>query len=493
MKPRVVLFYPRTGWDTEGVTTSLPLSVLYVAAPLVADGVEVVLLDDRLLKEPQAPLEAALRGGQGVLALGISAMTGVQIAHGLKAARIARAAAPGVPIVWGGVHPTILPEQTLRHPLVDHVVVGEGEECFRELVRRLRAGEPVAELAGLGSKGPDGGLRVNPQGPAVDLDAQPPLPYGLVDMRRYITSKILGERDLTIMASRGCHHQCAYCYQCNPNVNNKWRAYSPNRVVDLIQELRDGYGVNAIMIQDDLFFGRKSWVEEVCREILRRGLDMSFRADCRIDYINAFPDDFLALVRRAGLKSLYLGVESGSDRILKMIHKNITAEDVRRAVARLRDHDIVPQLSFMAGFPSETMQDVHQTLSLMLEAVRIHPGARTSNLQLYTPYPGTELWQAAVALGVQEPRSLEEWAGSSWNRSGAVWLAPRARDFLELASYFSYFIDGKTVASWYGGSLPLRLLANLYTRMVRFRVRHSFYRCIVIGRVIRWLKERGIL
>ena len=493
MAPRVVLFYPRTGWDTVGVTASLPLSVLYVAAPLVAAGVDVEILDERLLKETEPALRDSLAREGELLAFGVSAMTGLQITHGLKASRLVREAAPGVPVVWGGVHPTILGRQTLAHPLVDYVVVGEGEESFLEFVKRRMEGEDLEDIPGLGWKKPDGELVLNPQGPAVDLDSLPPLPYHLLDMPRYITTKILGERDMIIMASRGCPHRCAYCYQQNPNVDNRWRAYSPEKVVDLIQELRDTYGLTAINIQDDLFFGSRRWVTRVCEEILRRGIRMTFRADCRVDYINAFPDDFLALVRKAGIQTLYVGVESGSDRVLKMIRKNITSHDVRRAVVKLKRHGIIPQMSFMAGFPGETMEDVHKTLRLMLEVVELYPEARTSNLQLYTPYPGTELWDKAVALGMKAPASLEEWGESHWNRTQAMWFTPKERDFLELASYFSFFIDGKTVASWYGANPFLRALNKVYTVLVRFRVRRSFYRFILVGRIIRWLKAKGII
>ncbi len=493
MPPRVILFYPRTGWDTVGVTASLPLSVLYVAAPLVRAGMDVRILDERLLKDTEPVLLEALGEGEDLVAFGVSAMTGLQITHGLEASRIVRRVAPGVPIVWGGVHPTILGEQTLAHPLVDYVVRGEGEESFLEFVSRRARGEGVEDIPGLGFKTSSGELVLNPQGAPVDLDSLPPLPYHLLDMPRYITTKILGERDMIIMASRGCPHKCAYCYQQNPNVNNRWRSYSPEKVVDLIQELQEAYDLNAINIQDDLFFGSRAWVTRVCEEILRRGIRMTFRADCRVDYINAFPDEFLDLVRRAGIQTLYVGVESGSDRVLEMIRKNITAEDVRKAVKKLKRHGIIPQMSFMAGFPGETMEDVYKTLRLMLEVVEIYPEARTSNLQLYTPYPGTELWDKAVESGLEPPSSLEEWGETHWNRTQAMWFGPKERDFLELASYFSFFIDGKTVASWYGANPFLRFLNFVYTTLVRFRVRHSFYRFIFLGRVIRWLKAKGII
>ncbi len=492
MAGRVILFYPKTGWDTVGVTASLPLSVLYVAAPLVEDGYDVVLIDERVSKDPRNEIRKALRKGKDVIAFGISSMTGLQITQGLEACKIVREEGPEVPIVWGGVHPTILPEQTLLHPMVDYIVVGEGEESFREFIRRLSSGEPVGDVPGIGTKNGNR-IRVNPQGHVVDLDSQPPLPYHLLDMPKYVTTKILGERDMIIMASRGCPHKCAYCYQNNPNVKNKWRAYSPSRLVDMIVELRDKYGLNAINLQDDMFFGKINWVAEVCEEILKRNIKMVFRADCRVDYINGFPEDFLALVRKAGIQTMYVGVESGSDRVLKLIRKNITAQEVKESVRKLKRFGIIPQMSFMAGFPSETLEDVYKTLRLMLEVLEIYPEARTTNLQLYTPYPGTELWDRAVKEGMNPPQTLEEWGTTNWNRSQALWFSDKERDFLELASYFSYFLDGKTVASWYGNRPVLKFINMVFTKLVRLRVRHSFYRFIIIGRLIRWFKEKGLV
>jgi hypothetical protein len=139
------------------------------------------------------------------------------------------------------------------------------------------------------------------------------------------------------------------------------------------------------------------------------------------------------------------------------------------------------------------MEDVQATLKLMVETVEIFPKARTSNLQLYTPYPGTELWDFCVQNGMAQPTQLEEWAAFNWNRTEAKWFSKKDRRRLELASYFSYFIDGKTVASWYGGRKALAWINDLYTKIVRARVRRGFYRFMPEIHALRYLKEAGAL
>ena len=134
----VVLIYPSTGLDIKDVSVWLPLSVLHVASNLVKD-YDVVIVDQRIDENWKSKLSAAL--GQETLCVGISSMTGTQIKGGLSAAQYVRELAPELPIVWGGNHPTLVPHSTVMHPLVDIVVLGEGEITFRRCVEALERGE----------------------------------------------------------------------------------------------------------------------------------------------------------------------------------------------------------------------------------------------------------------------------------------------------------------------------------------------------------------
>ncbi len=471
----VYLVFPVTGWDTEGVTVGLPLPLLLLAGPLLEQGYKVRILDQRLDRGWREELARETREGN-VLAVGITAMTGLQILGGLEAAAVVRDADPSVPIVWGGVHPTLLGEQTASHPLVDAAVVGEGEDVLPALLDALLADESPGEVPGIAWRGDDGTVHLPTQLPkAVDLDALARPPYHLVDMRRYITTRTLGERDFLYMASRGCPHVCTYCYETSEFVNNGWRAPKPEKVVEELMWLRDTFGITAINFQDDLFFAKKRWVDELSTVLLDRKVDMTFRADCRVDYAAGMGLDFFQKVRSAGFKMLFVGVESGSDRILKFIRKYITRERVIEGMEVLREADIAPHCSFMAGFPTETMEEVHETIDLMQEVTRIHPNARCSSLQLFSPYPGTELWDWCVEHGLKSPESLEEWGRDDWNTADHIWLGDKDRRFLEKAGYFTFFLDGHTMNEWTRQHRAMNLMARAYTQVVRARVRRRFY------------------
>ena len=153
----VVLVHPHPGPKDRDVHI-LPLGILYVAAPLVAQGYSVSAIDQRKDNDWRTTLKGLVTR-PGTVCVGISTMTGPQIAHGLDMARVVREAAPDLPIVWGGVHPSLLPEQTAAHPLVDIACFGEGETVFPPLVEALARGRDWKDLPGLAYKGDDGKVR----------------------------------------------------------------------------------------------------------------------------------------------------------------------------------------------------------------------------------------------------------------------------------------------------------------------------------------------
>ena len=199
--PDVILVYPRTLWDIKNVTTRLPLAALYIGSLMQEQGFTVQVIDQRTDERWSETLRDALDGPspQEPLWVGISAMTGRQIHWGLEAAEIVRSARPETPIVWGGVHPTILPDQTLAHPLVDLVAVGEGEQTALELSQRLRSGdrEDLGEIAGLiwSRSTPEGANQVMHNDPRhyTPMDELPLLDYSLVDVEQYILAEVPGD------------------------------------------------------------------------------------------------------------------------------------------------------------------------------------------------------------------------------------------------------------------------------------------------------------
>lgn len=469
----MVLFYPRTGWDREGMV-SLPLSVLAVGSYLEAHGVRVRIVDERVEVDPLDALDAAIDELDPVF-LGVSAMTGFQIAGALAAAGRARTRRPALPIVWGGVHPSLMTEQTLSHPLADIVVRGEGEVTALELVDALRNGGEPWSVPGVSARGPDGVIRHARDRPFLDLDELPFPSTELVDFRRYVTRQVLGDWDLRIATSRGCPHACSYCYNV-PFNGRRWRAQSPARVLAELDHLSSAFGVRAFYVGDDDFFANRRRVRELCERLIERGSPYRLKANCLLEYLVRLDGEELALWRRAGFVELYVGVETASPEILDSVNKRIDGGDVRDANRRLRSAGIVPVYSFMAGFPEETPARLQATLDLMRHLKREYPAARITQLHLLTVYPGTPLYPKAAALGVELPATLEAWSTYHWNRIDYPWLDDRTKRFLRDASFFTGFLDGRTLAEYLLDGRAVRSLVRVYGAIVRARIALRFYR-----------------
>ena len=486
----VILIYPRTLWDIKNVTTRLPLAALYIGTVLQEHGFSVQVIDQRTDDDWQNTLREALT--ERPLWVGISSMTGQQIRWGLEASQIVRDGDPLIPIVWGGVHPTILPEQTLAHSLVDLVVVGEGEITALELSRAWRDNGPEAELGGIAGLVWQVDGRVVHTAPRAftAMDDWPFLNYGLVDVEHYILAEVPGERSLQITTSRGCPMRCGYCYLTVVPDGRRYRAESAERTVARIDRMMHSFDLDAIHIIDDEFFTQRKRARRVCELLLERGIEVTLRTNCRIDYIDRMAAEDLALFRRAGFKHLYLGAESGNDRVLDFITKGITREQILRANLKLKEAGIAPKFSFMGGFPTETIAEVKDTIELMAQLVRDNPAAHTTPVQLYSPYPGTPLYDYCLQHGLDMPQSLEAWTTSGWEHVDYSWLTPREERFLQKAAYFTFFLDGKTVADSMR-SLPMRLAARLYGWMVRQRVRLGFYGLMPEVALIKWVLENS--
>ena len=377
----------------------VPLQLLHVAGALQRAGHRVRIFDMRLADYH------SLRIGDPLF-VGITAMSGPQIRYGLELARGVRAAKPHVPIVWGGVHPTLLPEQTAASDFVDVVVRGEAELVVGPLADALAAGAPLDAVNGLTYKA-DGAIRSTPDADLIDLDTIPvELPYDLLELDRYPT---LQAGRVHIQTSRGCPSRCGFCYNSGFN-KRKWRGKSPERVVDEMQYLLQRFPHVKIIdpVDDNLFVNRKR-VEDICTGLLERDLKVAWRANCRFDYLAKYDADFVSLVERAGCMELDFGGESGSQRMQQFVCKDVTADEILRSVENLHRWapSIDPFVSWLSGLPGETYADMEKTFDLMDAMERANPRTQHYGIFMYTPFPSPLL--ESLPAEFTPPRSLEEW------------------------------------------------------------------------------------
>jgi anaerobic magnesium-protoporphyrin IX monomethyl ester cyclase len=377
----------------------VPLSLLHIAASLKQDGFIVRILDMRLEDYRHVQI------GNPVF-VGISCMSGLQIKYALEFARFVRLQNPSCPLVWGGVHPTLLPEQTVQNDFVNIVVRGEGELIVKDLANALALNRPLDDVAGI-TYCINGSIKSNPDGKVIDLNSLPiALPYDLLQMGKYPSFK---SGRFHIQTSRGCPNRCGFCYNSIFN-RNKWRGKSAKRVLDEIDFLLKKYPhIKIIDPIDDNFFVDESRVKEICQGLIDKKLAVQWRANCRLDYLATYDRAFLQLLEKAGCVELDFGGESGSDRLQKLVCKDVTAEEMLQSVDNLRRWapSIEPYVSWMSGLPGETDEDLSETFDLMDKMQEVNPKTQHYGIFVYTPFPSTIVQYLPAEF--TPPQSLEEW------------------------------------------------------------------------------------
>ncbi len=482
----IVLFYPRTGFDIQKLSVDIPLSIL-AAASLAVKDFDVVLIDQRtdpnwrqtLIREVEAQ----------PLLLGVSSMTGKQISSGLEAARVAREVDRRVKIVWGGVHPTLLPEQTLENQFVDIIVRGEGEATLSDLAQALDKKKSLATVAGIGYK-ENGEIFLTEKRDHLDLNTLPPLPYHLIDMEAYVGSQGRFEdnatRSLIYISSRGCPWQCTFC--CNPKLSaRRWRALDADQLYDQVSGLVQKYNLDAITFHDEEFLVDKKRSEKVAEMI---GGKFDWWIQARMDrLLNADVEKLAA----GGLMAVQPGIESGSDRILKMIKKGETVAHIKEANRKLASTPIVPLYNFMMGFPGETKEELDMTVDLALDLIKDNANAEVSGFYVFVPYPGTELFDAAVERNFVPPATLEEWAQYNRQHLDTPWVQQN-RDDIENLIFMAKLVDGKRIIKRAKQALPYAPIPagvfDFFTKKVRRKWEQHDYGHAFETRALKFVGQR---
>ncbi len=388
-----------------------PYSLLYLADALERAGFGARLVHAKATSEAVASLIKDVQD-RPPLFVGFSNFTTSPLGAARKASQEIKART-GTPIVWGGVHPTIFPLETLAEPFVDIVGIGEGEETVAELARCLSTpGADLASVRGIGYKKDGRAVLTEPRPFIKDLDAVSPA-WHLLDIDKYIYaqrhfytdigSKISGDRVFAVITSRGCPWRCGYCY--NQAVNKRsFRAQSPAKALAELERLK-AKGISSVIFEDDNFFADRERALAIVR-----GLGLPWSCSIRADYIAKWGEAFVREVAAAHCFELRIGVESGSQRILDIMNKDVTVEQAREAVTLLAKYKIQTVLNFMVGIPGETWDDTRKTMDFIDELERISPYVTVSSVGIYAPWPGSPLSGVAAAQGFTAPSSIEGWS-----------------------------------------------------------------------------------
>jgi anaerobic magnesium-protoporphyrin IX monomethyl ester cyclase len=469
----VVLVHPcvTARWSVQP-WCDLPLELIAVGSPLARKGYRVRIIDQRVDPNWREALVGEL--ARNPVCVGVTSTTGPQLRHALDVSQIVKAHGD-VPVVWGGVHATLLPEQTLERPEIDFVVQGEGERSFDELVAALERGGPVGDIAGVWAK--RGGRIVHgaPR-PFIDLNAEPPLAYDLVDVARY-TRTVFGVKRLSFSTSRGCSYPCAFCYSTIVHKRH-FRALSPDVALAHIKDFTGRYGVRGLFPTDANFFLDLDRARAILEGVVREQLGLVFtRLHIRFDTLRRLTGEDLTLFERAGVKCLALGVESGSERIRTLLRKPIDEGELHAVNARFRSSPIMPMYFFMLGFPTETTPELKATVDLFMRLASDNPRAYVS-VNTYAPFPGTELFDLAVSEGLTPPARMEDWFSFSYRNLGAngAWLSAPMRKAVAMLDFCSFFASDRGYVTPFKQTHRLATAAaRVYAPVARFRMRHMIH------------------
>jgi anaerobic magnesium-protoporphyrin IX monomethyl ester cyclase len=394
---KVVLYNPRAVFFT------MPLALLAIGSELDREAFEVVIIDGRLEADPERAVRAHLNDA---LCLGVTVLTGAPIADALNISRLAKRARPDLPVIWGGWHPSMFARECLAEPAVDVSVRGQGEATFAEIVARLSAGRSLEGCAGCTVRLADGRILENPARPLVDVGRFRAHDYRLIPVERYFELK--GKRQIDYISSQGCNFRCAFC--SDPFVyGRQWSGLAPDRMALRLRELWEQYRFDDVNFQDETFFTRARRVQAFAQGLIDTGVKVSWAATMRADQGVRLPEEVWALCKRSGLRRLLVGVESGSDEMLKRIRKDIRIEQVFMTVQRMLRHGIAGHFPFIVGFPDESDESIAATLECA-KRLRALSADFLTPIYYFKPYPGSELVRDAVARGFRLPETLAAWS-----------------------------------------------------------------------------------
>ena len=404
----VLLYNPPSSGNKKPV---LPISLLALGA-LLEGRREYEIVDGNLVDDPLQELDQRVRE-TGASILGVTVMPGPQLENAVEVCARLKLMHPALTVVWGGYFPTQHWDVCLRSPYIDYVLRGHNEHGFVELIESLLDGRSPRSIQGLAFRHALGD-RANPLPPVPDPNELPALlPYHRVPVERYIRDTYLGSRTIGHHSSYGCPFLCNFCAVVNM-VGGRWLAQSGGRTAQVVEHLHRNHGVNAVEFYDNNFFTHEARTVEYVERIEHLGV--SWWGEGRIDTLLKYKDESWRQMKRAGLRMIFLGAESGSQATLEAMDKGgtQTPEKTLELARRMAEFGVVPEMSFVVGNPPHPEQDAADTMRFIREVKKVNPETEII-MYMYTPVPlsGT-LYEEAKQSGFQFPETLEDWVSPKW-------------------------------------------------------------------------------
>lgn len=470
---KILFIYPRLGYmDAQRNKPAPPLGIL-AAASFLKNNYEIIVLDQRLFssdKKFYAQLHLLLQ--KQPLYAGLSVYTGGMITFALEISKYIKENS-SIPVVWGGVHPSLLPQQTLENKHIDYVIQGEGELTLPEFSDMLSIhGQNMPSIKGVWVK-KDGHITYGGDRDLIDMQMIPSIPYELIDFNEYV-QYYSGKKCMYYQVSRGCPYHCGYCYN---NVFNKgrFRAQTVDKIISEIKELREKYFYEGVyFVDDDIFALGKKYVMTLAEGLKKLGLSWYVQGSDVISLKEYTEDDFKFL-ETCGLQRLSIGVETASKKMRSLINKQGSIEDIEQVVTRLSKMNIQIWCSYIINFPEETMDDLYESIKLILKLYNMNKNVLNTPFFLYTLNPGTPLYEKYKDI-YPGPKTLEDWGKVGWERKHTnIFVDYLNNPFFFQSLFLASMFDDRKI-SLYSPNKLLVFLANCYRPLARWRLKNLFFK-----------------
>ncbi|MCC7013056.1 MAG: B12-binding domain-containing radical SAM protein [Planctomycetes bacterium] len=427
-KKKIVLYQPQQVDASIGPPASgdmLPLEMLTIGAFPDREGYQVVIVDGSLYT-PEEAHRRVVEACEGALLYATTGILGYMVTDGFACSTKVKARHPRLPMVIGGWFASVRPELQLATGLYDAVVLGQGELAFRELVEAIAAGASLETIPGLALWRDQQVLRTEKRA-VVGWDKVLNCAWHLIDIEPYRarqaqsdshkhilrmpTPPAIGARKpyfgITYFSSYGCPEPCTFC--CSPIVTDRrWKAMPAERMLDDLAALQERWGFDTVRFHDANFGVMQKRTKEFAEGLLARGLKFWWNAFIETHSILSYKSEVLDAMAQSGLYVAEIGAEAGTNEMMKKIGKPIKDDDNIAAAVEMDKRGVCASVTYIIGYPGEQADSMIATID---QCRRLHVAAPLARPTVwpYRPIPGTVMWDQAISLGYQPPRSLPEW------------------------------------------------------------------------------------
>lgn len=495
MKKKILLIYTELGFNGSYLIQA-PISLIYISTKIVhIPEIEIEILDCRIEPNWREQLRKTILEGD-ILMVGFFVMSGLQVGKAFEVTEYVKGLNNDIPIVWGGPHPTILPEDVLNYSNIDFCVRGFGLEAFTDLVKKMLDQETNYETIPNMCFKRDGENIIGTINSDYERIGYKELPYHLLDP--FIEKYFVGteNRAFPIYTAFGCPYQCNFCISpiWFEDTRKKWDPLPAEEVVDHIEYLTERFGVDFIYFWDDDSFVSPRHFSSIAEEIIRRDVKVKLGVrGIRSNEIERMKSKDFDLLEKVGVNYVHIGVENGSQKMLDAMDKGITVEQSLTANRKLAEHKtITPMYNFLVGMPTETMEDLRETGLFMLKLVKENPNAIMYPPNKMIPYPGGKAYDEAVKRGYKTPETPDDWL--NMDQEGEVyqpWYTPEKNRYMKVLQIATYGLSNwerflVDRPRWL--QTTFKVLKALYRPIAKFRLKYSVTNFFIEERLMKIVK-----